>query len=80
MEDLPENMRKMDAPARLAYIETKAKQRAELQQHILQLNQQRDAFVADKRKSESTTGTDTLDSAMTKTVRSQAATKGYKFE
>ena len=80
LEDLPENMRKMDAPARLAYIETKAKQRAELQQHILQLNQQRDAFVADKRKSESTTGTDTLDSAMTKTVRSQAATKGYKFE
>jgi len=51
-----------------------------LQQHILDLNKQRDAFVAEKRRAESTTGTDTLDSAMTKTVRSQAATKGYKFE
>lgn len=80
VEDLPENMRKMDEPARLAYIETKAKEREALQQHILDLNKQRDAFVAEKRRAESTTGTDTLDSAMTKTVRSQAATKGYKFE
>ena len=80
LADLPENMRAMDEPARLAFIETKAKERTELQKQILQLNQQRDAFVAEKRKAESTGGADTLDGAMATTVRSQAATKGYKFE
>ena len=80
VEDLPVNMRQMDEPARLALIESKAKQRADLQQQILELNRQRDAFVAEKRRNESPNATDTLDSAMTKTVRSQAATKGFKFE
>ncbi|MCX6879630.1 MAG: VWA domain-containing protein [Verrucomicrobia bacterium] len=78
--DLPENMRAMDEAARLAHIDAKAKERADLQQQILDLNRQRDAFVAEKRRDESKPGADTLDSAMTKTVRSQAATKGYKFE
>ena len=80
VEDLPVNMRQMDEPARLALIESKAKQRADLQQQILELNRQRDALVAEKRRNESPNATDTLDSAMTKTVRSQAATKGFKFE
>jgi hypothetical protein len=80
VEDHPENIRQMDEPARLALIESKAKQRADLQQQILELNRQRDALVAEKRRNESPNATDTLDSAMTKTVRSQAATKGFKFE
>jgi len=79
-DDLPENMRNMDEAARLAFIDEKAKQRADLQQHILQLNHDRDAYVAEKLKRENPSGTDTLDSAMTKTVRSQASAKGYKFE
>lgn len=80
VEDLPENMRNMDGAARLAFIEEKAKQRADLQKQILQLNHDRDTFVAEKLKSETKNGTETLDGAMTKTVRSQAAVKGYEFE
>lgn len=78
--ELPENLRGMDNAARKAFLDQKDKDRAGLRKKILELNQQRDAFVAEKRRETTGDKDDTLDAAMTRTVRRQAATKGYAFE
>lgn len=78
--DLPENLRAMDNAARKAFLEQKDKDRAGLRKKILELNQQRDTFIAEKRRETTGDKEDTLDAAMTRTVRKQAATKGYAFE
>jgi hypothetical protein len=78
--DLPENLRSMDNATRKAFLDQKDKERSGLQKQILELNKQRDAFVAEKRRASSGDKDDTLDAAMTRTVRKQAAKKGYSFE
>ena len=79
-KDLPEELRPLDPAAREAVVETKSKERAAIQEKILALNKQREAFLAGKRKELAEKGGDTLDAAMAETVRSQAAKKGVKFE
>lgn len=79
-EDLPEEMREMDAKAREEYVEGKSKERVRIQARILELNNARNAFIAEKRKEMSKAGEETLDEAMVETVRDQAAARGYKFE
>ena len=78
--DLPKEMQEMDDAAKLAFIDTKAKERADIQGRILDLNKKRDAFVAEKRRDQAGAGKDTLDEVVTGTVRKQAASKGLKFE
>jgi hypothetical protein len=78
--DLPKEMQEMDDTAKLAFIDTKAKERADIQGRILDLNKKRDAFVAEKRRDQAGAGKDTLDEVVTGTVRKQAASKGLKFE
>ena len=76
--DLPEEMKKMSAEERKAYLEKKIAERAEIQKQVLALNKQRDAYVATQRKESAKT--DTLDTAMTKALRSQAEKKGIAWE
>ena len=78
-EDLPENMRKMTVEERKAYIETKAKQRTEVQQKIQQLNEQRKKYVAGEMKKRHSQG-DTLGSAIIQAVSEQARKKNFKIE
>ena len=78
--DLPKEMQGMSAEERKTYLDGKAKERSTLQNRILELNKERDAFVAEKRRAEAKDGKDTLDTVMADTVRKQAATKGIKFE
>lgn len=77
-EELPAEMQKMNAAERKTFIETKAKERAELQAKINSLNEQRNKFVAEQMKK--TAVTNTLDTVMTATVREQAQKRNYRFE
>jgi hypothetical protein len=81
MEDkeLPEAMRNMTAEERKAYVETKAKERAEVQEKIQQLNEQRKKYVAEEMKKRQNEGS-TLGSAIIQAVREQAARKNLVLE
>ncbi|MFZ2277619.1 MAG: vWA domain-containing protein [Prosthecobacter sp.] len=76
--DLPEEMKKMTVEERKAYLDKKIAERAEIQKQVLALNKEREAYVATKRKESNKN--DTLDTAMTKALRSQAEKKGIAWE
>ncbi len=78
-EELPENMRDMNAEQRSAYVATKSKDRAEIQAKIQKLNVQRSQFVAEEMKNRQQQG-NTLGSAVKQAVRDQAARKNYTFK
>lgn len=78
-EDLPEKLRKMGPEERKTYIEDKAKRRAEIQQRIQELNEQRKKYVAEEMKKRQGQG-NTLGSAIIKAVRDQARKKNFTFE
>jgi DNA primase large subunit len=80
VEELPEELRKMTPEQRHAYVESKAKERREIQQRIVQLNKDREKYVAEEMKKRVASGTDTLDSAIIKTVRMQANARQFTFE
>lgn len=80
--ELPEELRKLPADKREGFIKEKAAEREKIQEQIQELAQKRKAFIAEARKKEAETGKpdtlDTLDTAVIKAVREQAARK--KFE
>lgn len=75
---LPEEMKKMTPEERKAHVAKKAQEREEIQKKVLALNKEREAFVTAKRKESAQA--DTLDTAMTKALRSQAEKKGIAWE
>lgn len=78
-KDLPAEMQSIAPEARVAYIEKAAKTRAEIQSKIMELNKQREAFVAGELKKQAATGGKTLDEALVETTREQASSLGYTF-
>jgi hypothetical protein len=78
-KDLPEELRKMTAEERKAYVEVKAKERVQIQQKVQQLNEQRKKYVAAEMKKHQD-DTNTLGSAIIKAVREQAVSKNFKFQ
>ena len=78
-KDLPKEMQKMTTEERMAYIETKTKQRAEIQKQIQQLNGQRRKYIDEEMKKRQKQG-DTLGSAVIQAIREQAKKKNFKFE
>ncbi len=79
---LPEDMRKMSLKERKSYLDSKAKERERIQQLILGVNQKRQIFIADlKAKDKSVEEkTATLDGAVIKTLRKQAARKKFEIK
>jgi len=76
--DLPEEMRKLDAKGREAYIAQKNAERAEMQKKIQELSAQREKFLAEKQKEGA--GQSTFDQAVIETIHTQAAKEGLSFE
>jgi len=76
--DLPAEMQKMNSEERKAYIEKNAKERADLQAKINQLNKEREQYVASRMKE--IAGTNTLDAVVISAVREQSAKRNFKFE
>jgi hypothetical protein len=78
-KDLPEEMQKMSAEERKAYVRAKEIERAEIQQKIQQLNEQRKKYVTAEMKKRQ--GEDkTLGSAIIKAVREQAVKKNFELQ
>ena len=77
-EDMPEDMRKMSPAQRKAHIKKMSEKRASIQKKIARLNRERREYVEKKRKK--LAGESTIDTAIIKTIRSQAAKKSYTFE
>jgi hypothetical protein len=75
--ELPEEMKDMTIEERKEYVEEKAKVREQIQNKIIKLDKQRRDYITDQLVE----GQDnTLDAAMLKIIREQAADKNYKFE
>ncbi|WP_178934715.1 vWA domain-containing protein [Oceaniferula marina] len=80
-KDLPKEMQSMSVEERKQHVAKMAKERAEIQKQIQELNQKREVYVAAKRKEMAEeTGEQTLDEAVVGTVRDQAKKKGYSFK
>ena len=80
-EDLPQKMQTLAPAERADYVAKAARQRAVIQSQIVELNKQREAFVAIERKKLAAAGGEkTLDEVLIETARSQATSLGYSFE
>ena len=74
-EDLPAPMQSMAPAEREAMVAAKQKDRADTQARIQQLSKERSTYLAQRTRS-----TGSIDEAVLSAVKTQAATKGYKFE
>jgi len=75
--ELPEEMKDMTIEERKEYVQEKAKVREQIQNEINELDKQRRDYITDQLVE----GQDnTLDAAMLKIIREQAAEKNYEFE
>lgn len=79
-EDLPEDLRKLDKAGRRSRVEGLTKQRDEIQKQILDLNREREAFLAAERKKLAEGGEETLDTVILKAVREQASRANIQFD
>jgi hypothetical protein len=79
-EDLPEDLRKLDKASRQARVDDASKRRESIQKRILDLNQERESFLAAERKQRVEEGKDSLDTAILQAVREQAAQANIRFD
>jgi hypothetical protein len=77
-DDLPAELKPMTPAARQAYVDAKAEERARLQSEISRLTEERKKFIANKAVEQK--GTETLDTAISKAVRAQAAARSIEFK
>jgi len=76
--ELPEEMKQLSSAERKTFLETKAKERAEIQSKITKLNAERSRYLAQQMKAQ--LGTNTLDSVMITTLHEQAQKRNFQFE
>jgi hypothetical protein len=79
-EDLPENLRSMTVEQRKTYVAENQTRRVTLQQRINDLNAARQKHIAAEMKKLVEKGEETLDSAMIKTLREQAAKRNFQVQ
>lgn len=77
-EQLPRELRTIEPAKRAEWVAEKQGEREKLQERLLKVSAEREAFVADELKAQS--GAKTLDEAVTQAVREQAAKKAFVFE
>ena len=77
-EDLPEALRALNEADLNAHVAKLAAERTAVQEKIRVLNEARETFLAQQRKEAG--GAETLDTAVAKTIRSQAAKVGFNWE
>jgi hypothetical protein len=77
-EEMPAPMKSMSEPEREAFLDGKAKKRADLQKRIGELSQRRDAFIAAERKKQAA-GPRTFDDAVSSSIKDEAKARGLAF-
>ncbi len=78
-DELPEEMKALKPEERAAYVEKNAKERAEIQSKIVELNKEREIHVAAEQKKQAEAGEKTLDQVLIETTRYQVEKHGYTF-
>lgn len=78
--DMPEPLRAMKPAEREAFVEQKAKERAELQAKIQSLNTEREKFVKAEQKKQAEGGAKTLDAALIESAKTAATKQAFTFE
>lgn len=77
-EDLPDELKKLSTDELKTFVEAKKTERADLQKKLLTLTEERESYVAKKRREQ---GEDqSLGNAISAAVQSQASAKGVTFE
>jgi hypothetical protein len=77
--ELPENLKKMTPEQRKAYVDEQQAKRGEIQKKIVQLSDERNKFIAQKRREASTQQAgNTLDAAVINVVHEQVAKKNFE--
>ena len=79
-EELPDEMRKMTPEARVAFVETKSKERAEIAKQIKELAGKRDAYIKEEVQKKGLDTNKAFDEAVRKSIMEQAGKKGFEFE
>jgi hypothetical protein len=79
-EELPAELKGKSAPERQAFVDAKAKERADIQGRIQKLQSEREKFVTEKQKSAASEGASTLDKAIIESASKQAAAQGMALE
>lgn len=79
-EALPEQMKEMSKDERRDYVKGQDSKRKELREKIQELSKERAAFVAKKRREESSKETTTFGEAVMKSIETQAAKEDYTFD
>ncbi len=78
---LPEKLQKMKPAERKAYVEKQAKERAEIQKKIAEIDAKRQAYIKAELEKKAKDGKkDSLDDAIYKSIKKQAAERGLKYE
>ncbi len=80
VEDLPAEMRAMTLEQKTAWIETKKKERGEIQVRIRELAAKRSQFVKLEMDKQGLDDSKSLDKAVRDAIREQAGEKGFQFE
>lgn len=78
-DELPAEMRGMNEKERVAFVEEKAKKRAELQQKIDETSKKRDAFIVEARKKAAKPSSASFDDAVMGAVKTEAEASGFAF-
>jgi hypothetical protein len=76
--ELPQEMKGMSLKEREAYVASTGEKREALQKQIARLHAERQRFVSEKQKNGAAAGT--LDEAILRALREQAAAKSFRFE
>jgi Mg-chelatase subunit ChlD len=76
---LPEPLRKLSEKERDAFLDGKAKQRAEVQKRISELAKQRDGYLDAERKKPGHSAKNSFDDAVTSSIKSEGEAAGLKF-
>lgn len=79
-DDLPEVMRQMSPDERKAYVEQKAKERAEVQKEIQAVAAKRAKHIEEESKKQGLDDNAALDAAVRESLTEQAKEKGFRFE
>jgi hypothetical protein len=79
-EELPLEMQSLAAEARRAFVLGKAKERQRLQSEINRLNLERERFVSEAKRTKGAATDETLDVAVSRVLREQAACRGIELQ
>ncbi len=79
-EELPEDLKKLKPEERKEYVAKKNEERKKIQEEIQKLSEQRNQYIAEERKKNATADEkDTLDAALIKSIKDQAAKRKFDF-